>query len=175
MPRLSIDYSRTLMYKIVCKDITITDTYVGHTTHFTKRKYNHNSCCNNKNSKKYNYPLYNHIRENGGWCNWDMILIEEYSCENELQAKQRERYWIETLNSNLNKIIPSRTKQEWIEEHKEEMNYYMFEYRETHRKEKNEKQNEKITCECGLSVARANLHRHQKTKKHQDYMEQKEG
>ena len=40
MPRKNCDYSRTVIYKIVCNDLNITDCYVGHTTEFTKEKLN---------------------------------------------------------------------------------------------------------------------------------------
>ena len=38
MPRKETDYSKTVIYKIVCNDLTITDIYVGHTTDFVVRK-----------------------------------------------------------------------------------------------------------------------------------------
>jgi hypothetical protein len=47
MPKIEVDYSRTIIYKICCKDPTIEEIYVGHTTNFTKRKYQHKIACNN--------------------------------------------------------------------------------------------------------------------------------
>ena len=41
MPRVEIDYSNTIIYKISCKDTSITDIYVGHTTNFIQRKHTH--------------------------------------------------------------------------------------------------------------------------------------
>ena len=41
MPRLAVDYLNTIIYKIVCKDLSISDVYVGQTTNFTKRKSQH--------------------------------------------------------------------------------------------------------------------------------------
>jgi hypothetical protein len=38
MPRLPIDYSKSIIYKIVCKDLDVKDCYVGSTTNFTNRK-----------------------------------------------------------------------------------------------------------------------------------------
>ena len=38
MPRLPIDYSKTIIYRIVCKNPEIKDCYVGQTTDFTSRK-----------------------------------------------------------------------------------------------------------------------------------------
>ena len=51
MPKLPIDYSKTIIYKIVCNDTNITDCYVGHTTDFTRRKQLHKNDCNNPNGK----------------------------------------------------------------------------------------------------------------------------
>jgi predicted GIY-YIG superfamily endonuclease len=118
MPRTPINYENTIMYKLVCKDINITECYVGHTTDFTKRKYQHKSDCNNKNTENYNSYVYIFIRENGGWKNWDMIEIEKFKCNDVLKAKQQERFWIETLKSKLNSIMPFREMQEKIEQQK---------------------------------------------------------
>jgi hypothetical protein len=109
MPRLSINYANTIIYKIVCKNILITDVYVGHTTNFTNRKRQHKA---KSNTDKSTLNLYIQINLNGGFNNWDMIMIEEYPCNNLLEARQRERYWYETLNATLNSVIPYTTKEE---------------------------------------------------------------
>ena len=46
-----IDYSNTIIYKIVCNDLSVTDCYVGNTTQFRQRKSQHKKNCNNSNSK----------------------------------------------------------------------------------------------------------------------------
>lgn len=48
MPRNAIDYSKSMFYKLVCKDLTISDLYVGFTTDFKTRKSSHKSNCNNQ-------------------------------------------------------------------------------------------------------------------------------
>ena len=45
MPRKEINYLNTIIYKFVCNDLNIKDTYVGHTTDFIKRKATHKSHC----------------------------------------------------------------------------------------------------------------------------------
>ncbi len=40
-----------IIYKIVCKDINITDCYIGSSIKFRKRKNLHKSNCNNVNGK----------------------------------------------------------------------------------------------------------------------------
>ena len=48
MPKVEIDYSNTIIYKITCNDSTVTDKYVGHTTNFVQRKYAHKDGCTNE-------------------------------------------------------------------------------------------------------------------------------
>ena len=128
MPKIPSDYSETIIYKLCCKDTTINQIYVGHTTNINKRKHNHKTNCCNSNLKNYNLFVYNFIRENGGWDNWSIIQIEAYNCNNKREAAMRERYWIETLNAKLNCNNPITTKEEkekqkqdWYEENKQEI------------------------------------------------------
>ena len=114
MPKTPIGYSKSIIYKICCKDPEIKDIYIGSTTNFRKRKYHHKCCCNNIKRHEYNYNVYKFIRDNGNWENWDMVMIEEYKdCESKLQLQKKERYYIETLCATLNKYIPLRTKKEY--------------------------------------------------------------
>ena len=76
MPKTPIDYSKCLIYKIVCNDLNVTDLYVGHTTDFSVRKNLHKNDCNNEKGVKYNLKIYQSIRANGGWENWNMVLVE---------------------------------------------------------------------------------------------------
>ena len=78
MPKVEIDYSNTIIYKIYCKDPSVTDVYVGHTTNFVQRKYSHKQTCNNVKSPYYNLKLYKTIRENGNWSNWEMKILNFY-------------------------------------------------------------------------------------------------
>lgn len=166
MPKNDIDYSNCVIYKICCKDPSITYEYYGHTTNKTKRKQHHKYRYND--NKYNNMLLYKTIRENDGWENWDFLVIEEYPCENVNEAKLRERYWIELKQSQLNCSIPSRTIQEYQKDNREIIIEYQKQYKEQNREMINKKQSEKITCECGSIVSRVNLGRHQETKKHKD-------
>ena len=117
MTKKPIDYSKTLIYKIVCNDLNVKDLYVGSTTDFRKRKTRHKSDCNNQNSKKYKFNVYQFIRDNGGFDNWTMVLVEKYPCETSLEKLKRERYWYETLGATLNKQVPSQTQQEYAKQY----------------------------------------------------------
>jgi predicted GIY-YIG superfamily endonuclease len=61
-----------IIYKICCDDLP-EYIYVGSTKSIIKRKSQHKIHCNNGNTRK----LYTTIRENGGWNNWRMVIIEE--------------------------------------------------------------------------------------------------
>ena len=125
---MEMDYLKTTIYKIVCNDVNVKELYVGHTTNFIQRKSHHKSNCNNINSKDYNIYVYQFIRNNGGWDNFNMIEIEKYPCNDRMEACKKERYWIETLNATLNKVIPSRTLKEYREDNKSKKTEYNKEY-----------------------------------------------
>ena len=46
-----VDYSKSMIYKLCCKDVNIKEIYVGSTTNLIKRKYQHKADCYNKNRK----------------------------------------------------------------------------------------------------------------------------
>ncbi len=119
MPLYTIDYSKTIIYKLCCNDLSITDIYIGHTTDFKSRKRGHKSSCTNEYDKYYNLRVYQFIREKGGWNNWNMVMIEKYSCNCKLEATKRERELIEELKATLNIQVPSRTQKEWVENNKD--------------------------------------------------------
>ena len=110
MPKVNVDYSKTIIYKLVCNDLNITECYVGSTTNFTKRKNMHKSICNNPRDKKHNRKNYCFIRNNGGWSNWQMIEIEKHPCNDKNEATKRERYYYESLNASLNSNKPHISK-----------------------------------------------------------------
>jgi hypothetical protein len=112
MTKIPINYSNTIIYKIVCNDLLITDVYIGSTTNFVKRKYLHKSDCNNMKGKSFNLKIYVIIRANGGWNSWSMIEIEKYPCNDNNEARARERYWFELTNANMNSQKPLITKEE---------------------------------------------------------------
>ena len=184
MPKTPIDYSKTVIYKIVCNDLNVSDLYVGHTTDFIVRRYTHKSNCNNVKNIRHNYKVYKMIRDNNGWQNWTMIEIEKYPCDDSNQASARERYWYEVLNANLNSNVPNRSEKESGKEYRKNNRDVILEkqkkYRENNKEMisqkfkvryqlNKEKLSEKFTCECGGNFSKANKSTHLKTPKHQTY------
>jgi hypothetical protein len=89
-----------VMYKISCKDQMITDIYVGQTRKFERRKFYHE-----RDSETSSLKLYECIRKNGGWSNWDMVILCEYSC-NFIESIQIEWFWWNKLGATLNTVVP---------------------------------------------------------------------
>ena len=70
-----VNYQNSIIYKLCCKNVEVSEIYIGSTTAFKARKSQHKSNCNNENRAGYNCKVYKFIRENGNFQNWDMIQI----------------------------------------------------------------------------------------------------
>jgi hypothetical protein len=131
MPIRATDYSKTIIYKLVCNDPDVIDLYVGHTTDFNTRKSRHKQACCNEKNKEYNEKKYQIMRGSGGWDNWNMVLVEKYPCADGLEARQREHYWYEILKAGMNTRQPYRTEEQRLAYYKtynEEHKGYFEEY-----------------------------------------------
>ena len=120
MPKQNVNYQNAVIYKIVPKDINLKDCcYVGSTTSFLKRKSLHKN-----NSKTVQRKIYNFIRINGGFDNFEMIEIEKFPCENKIKSSKREKYYIDLLQANLNHNLHNRNNEEWRKDNPNYMNNY---------------------------------------------------
>jgi hypothetical protein len=115
-----VNYQNSIIYKICCKDVNIKEIYVGSTANQLRiRKSKHKYCCNNENDNNYNLYVYQFIRQNGGFDNWDVVIVENVKCENKQELHKKERFYIEELGAELNKQVPSRSLEEWKQDNKE--------------------------------------------------------
>ena len=114
MPKQSIDFSKTVIYKIqhIEKPELL---YVGSTTNFTQRKNKHKSSCYNDNSHKYNYKLYQTIRDNGGWDAFNMVILKPFPCQNFNEARTEEDKVMREMMSSLNMKRAYQTSKERVE------------------------------------------------------------
>ena len=96
------DFSKGLIYKLTCLDPNIKEIYVGSTTNFKQRKKAHKRDCNKIDGKPYNTKVYTFIRNNGGWINWNMVLIKYFSCNTRLELFSEEDKIMRDLNATLN-------------------------------------------------------------------------
>jgi len=181
MPKLPIDYSKSFIYKLCCKDKNIEECYIGSSTNWIQRKYIHKSRCNNENGIYYIQKKYKFIRKNGGWDNWEMILIHNYPCNTSQELRREEERVRQEYNKNLNSQRAYLTKEQFKKEQKEyNTNYYKInnnkiknnskKYRDSNK----DKVNEKITCECGSVVYKRYLKKHRETIKHKNLLKSNE-
>ena len=127
-------YQNSVIYKLKHnEDYDDTNIYVGSTSNFKNRKNQHKTSCNNEKSKNYNIPVYQYIRDNGGWDNWVMIPIEQYSCNSKKELLIQERHHIDLLRPTLNKVIPTRTSNEYRNDNKEKILENAKEYYEANK------------------------------------------
>ena len=183
-----VKYGKSVIYKIFCKDENIKECYVGSTIDLNLIKSIHKNMCNNEKSVGYNYPVYRFIRDNGGFDNWNFLILENYPCRNKEQLLFKERYWFEKLGPMLNERYPVRSEDENkeynkqyreknIEKEKERRKQYYEvnkekekQYYEKNREKILEKGKEKVECPCGSIVNRSSLSQHKKSQKHQNYL-----
>ena len=81
-----IDYSKTKIYKIQCKNKSVQDVFYGHCSKLSNVKYYLKRDIENGKDTH----ICNTIRENGGIEKWDIEIMESYTeCQNKEQADSR--------------------------------------------------------------------------------------
>ena len=116
-------YNNSKIYKLVCNNTGL--IYYGSTIQpLSQRKSGHKKDYNKyKDNKGTNMTSYKIIEGD----NYNIILVENFNCENKEQLRARERYYIEN-NECINKNIPSRTIKEYKEANKEKINKQSKDY-----------------------------------------------
>lgn len=122
------DYSNGKIYKLINDELNLT-YYGSTTTPLYKRMYSHKSYAPHKRYTSHR------LFETG---NVDIVLVENFSCENKEQLNKRERFYIEN-NDCVNKNIPTRTQKEFKQKYyQDNLQFYKehnAEYREQHKEE----------------------------------------
>jgi len=106
--------------------------YIGSTRNMASRKRLHKSRSNDVN---HNSKIYKTIRENHGWENWNMGVIEVMENTTKLEAEIREEEWRMKLKATLNDRMVTRghmTKEEYDKRYREEHKDYHKEYHLQH-------------------------------------------
>ena len=140
------DYKNGNVYINVCN--ATGKVYIGSTTQtLSMRLAGHRDGYKRfANGKYHNVSSFEIIQHN----NYDIVLIENISCESKEELHRRERYFIETLVC-VNKTIPTRTQKEQYQVVKVAKVEYNKKYKEKnkdkikeHKKESYEKNKEEI-------------------------------
>jgi len=98
-----VNYKNGKIYKLVNDELNL--TYYGSTCNELRKRFNDHKKNNNKCSSKIMF-------ESG---EVKIYLVEKFPCNDRLELRQKERYYIEN-NNCINKNIPNRTKKEYIQD-----------------------------------------------------------
>lgn len=180
MPYKKADYKNGVIYKIEHNDKPEL-IYIGSTTHFIRRKANHKKNCNDEKKKEYNFKLYQMIRDNGGFNEFKIMVIKEYQCNNKIELIIEEEKHRKEFQANLNdrkahttyeeaKELKKEYQKNYREDNKEKIKEKDKEHYETNKEKINEQKKEKINCLCGSIFRKCDKARHEKTEKHQIFL-----
>lgn len=177
------------IYEIRCNETD--EVYIGKTIQTLKERLNKHRFNNNTTNSKQ-------IILRG-----DYIMSQIDECDTEEVSILLEAYYIRNTDNCVNRFVPGRTKKEYYEENKDKILEYAKEYREVHkdkileygkeyRKENREyfleylnkyykenreyfkeKKKEKYTCECDSILTIHHKARHEKSQKHQNFINSK--
>ena len=93
MPK--INYSNLTIYKLYCKDETVSDIFVRSTSNLNVKRAIHKRNLITKPDDEISLV----INANGGWENWNTDILEIYNCNSSKEASDRENYWYNSLKS----------------------------------------------------------------------------
>lgn len=117
------DYQKGKIYKLV-SNVT-NKIYIGSTTQtLDQRKQGHEKDYRHYINTGQNYVSSFNIIEDG---NYDIVLLENYPCDNESQLFKREGHWQKNMEC-VNKNIAGRTVQEYYADNKDTISKYLKEY-----------------------------------------------
>ena len=188
------DYSKGNIYAIKCNETK--DVYIGSTIQMLKeRLQRHRNCMKRYNEDKYGYTSSFEIVK---YPSCYIELLEAYPCTSKKELLQKEKEYIQSMECvnnrrpcitreekkekhnerqkkyrEANKNTINKKNKEYREANKDTIKEYQKEYHEANRDTiKQKKEKTRYTCVCGSSSIEAHRRRHEKTKKHIDYIKE---
>jgi hypothetical protein len=135
-----------VIYIIKHKTDDTKKVYVGSTNDLKRRIWQHKSSCNNEKNKDYNINLYQYIRENGGFNEYEFIILECYVCNFKYELHYKEDNYIKMYPNNLNShraYLTGQEIKEYTKKYRDENKEKELERKKKYREEHKEKINEK--------------------------------
>ena len=112
-------YNNSCIYKISKENFI----YIGSTCNYNQRMRQHKSICNNINSKSYNLKIYQTIRLNGGWDEFEKVVIQNVCCENRKELHEIEGEFIKKIGT-INCMIAGRSQKKYYEDNRDKIKEY---------------------------------------------------
>jgi len=156
--------------KVYCiyNDLYPSDMYIGSTFNLKLRTRDHKSVCNNIKSSKYNRKIYKFIREHGNWDNWKIKILKYVIARTSRELEKYEDEFIVLHKPTLNSQRAKRSSKEWYKDNSEERKKYSRDYKLKH----SDIINKKSECACGGRFVYMNKSRHNKSKRHNRFVNQ---
>ena len=158
-----------VVYKIECKDKGNQYIYIGSTTNLKSRKWDHKKRYTQPYRYGHKLKLYETMRNNGGWDNFEFSPIEELIGVTKVQAHIREQFWIDYYKPNLNSYNAFTERKKYMEDNKERFKAKNKINYENNKDEINAKRKVKYTCICGRTIRKDEKTRHDQCKFHLQY------
>jgi group I intron endonuclease len=166
-------YTKARVYKLT-NDQT-DDEYVGSTCNPLYKRLGQHKADSTKERCK-NRPLYQLMNKIGKQ-NFQMVLLEEYPCENREQLRARESYYIKLLKPTLNKIdavTNNEKRAQYAKDYYKENSNKIVEYSRLYREKNGDRisarRNQPYLCECGSVITLCGKGHHAQTAKHKSYI-----
>jgi len=174
-----VKYENGKIYKLV--DNTNGNIYIGSTAEplLARRLAKHKNNYKTYLHKKYHFLTSFIIMENQ---DYDIVLIENFPCSSKDELHARERFFIESLDC-VNKQRPGRTHKEHYLDNRERILEYSKQYRIKNKERISEynkqpeqrvkinlRQRRIVDCPCGKNFSYGHRSRHEKSKRHQNYI-----
>ena len=188
-------YQNGRVYKII--NTQGDEVYIGSTFNTISQRMRHHKKNYNRwiNNTKNRCSIYEYFKKNG-IDKYKIVLIKEYNCyrEHSKDFKHLQAYetlWINKLKC-VNETIPysplpkkfrsrhchkkykeihNKRTRDYKKNNKKKVSEYNKEYREKNKETIKARESIKMTCSCGSIVLKRCIIRHEKSKKHQQYIQ----
>ncbi len=116
---------------------------------------------------KFNYVTSFEILE----CkDYKIELLENKICEGKEERNMVECKYIINTPNTVNKYLPGRTREQYYNDNKEDIEEYQRQYRQDNKEELYQKAKQKFNCQCGGKYTKTHKARHDKSQKHQTFI-----
>lgn len=129
------------------------EKYVGATLNLRRRRIAHRNNSFNPRTRMYGYKLYKHVRQHGGWKNFDFIRLSTRLVETKTEQDDLELFYINEHDAKLNGGRPGALNRAGSKKSYDR-----------------ERTDTLIVCGCGLTHSLRNRYQHLKSKKHRANM-----
>jgi len=159
------DFSQATIYNIRHAE-TRQVIYVGSTCSFATRVRSHKSNCNNPTNVHYHYPVYQFIRDNGGWDAYRVVPVSHHNLQNKVELQILEQQEIDKYNDLKNTYFAKRSPAEYQRDNAVSIAEYNVRYYQVNAAAISVERSAKVRCECGCMSAKGAISKHYKTARH---------